>query len=194
MIKRLALFSRIMLALGALLLIPLAPSIASAKSIADDPRLERLFEELKTAESPLEADRLSGQIDEIWRSAKGETAELLLSRADDAIGNKDYSLAIDVLDQLIAMEPEFAEAWNRRATVFYLSDDYGRSLADIAVTLALEPRHYGALTGLGLILEELGEDKKAYEALHRSIVLNPYQDNVKKELETLETSAIGQTI
>ncbi|MBL4646226.1 MAG: tetratricopeptide repeat protein [Rhizobiales bacterium] len=194
MIKRLALFSRIMLALGALLLIPLAPSIASAKSIADDPRLERLFEELKTAESPLEADRLSGQIDEIWRSAKGETAELLLSRADDAIGNKDYSLAIDVLDQLIAMEPEFAEAWNRRATVFYLSDDYGRSLADIAVTLALEPRHYGALTGLGLILEELGEDKKAYEALHRSITLNPYQDNVKKELETLETSAIGQTV
>ncbi len=170
------------------------PLLLHAKSIVDDPRLERLFEELKTAETPFEADRLSGQIDDIWRSAKGETAKLLLSRADEAIDQKDYPLAIDVLNQLIALEPEFAEAWNRRATVYYLADDFGRSLADIAVTLTLEPRHYGALTGLGLILEDLGEDEKAYEALERSFMLNPHQENVKKELETLEENSKGQML
>ena len=78
--------------------------------------------------------------------------------------------------------------------MYYLKENYGRSLADIAVTLALEPRHFGALTGLGLMLEDLGEDKKAYDALKRALELNPFQEEVRQELESLERSALGQPI
>ncbi|MEH6728935.1 MAG: tetratricopeptide repeat protein, partial [Hyphomicrobiales bacterium] len=121
-------------------------------------------------------------------------ARLLLNRADEAIGDEDFALAIDVLDQLIALEPEFAEAWNRRATVYFLKNEYGPSLADIAVTLSLEPRHFGALTGLGLMLEDLGDDVRAYAALKRALELNPFQEDVRMELEALERSALGQPI
>nr|WP_306268266.1 tetratricopeptide repeat protein [Pararhizobium sp. IMCC3301] len=164
------------------------------KEIPLSDRLDRLFSELQSSQSELEARHLAGQIDDLWRGARGETARLLLSRADDAIADDDFALAIDVLDQLIALEPDFAEAWNRRATVYYLKENYGRSLADIAVTLALEPRHFGALTGLGLMLEDLGEDKKAYDALKRALELNPFQEEVRQELESLERSALGQPI
>ncbi len=182
---------------SASLAIVLAAAVSAsgfAKEMPLSDRLDRLFSELQSSQSELEARRLAGQIDDLWRGARGETARLLLSRADDAIADEDFALAIDVLDQLIALEPEFAEAWNRRATVYYLKENYGRSLADIAVTLALEPRHFGALTGLGLMLEDLGEDKKAYDALKRALELNPFQEEVRQELESLERSALGQPI
>lgn len=177
-------------------LIALLMSVTSVFSadVSEENRLDRLFAQLKNAETEIEARQAANQIDILWRNAFGETAHLLLSRADDAIADQDFSLALDVLDQLIALEPEFAEAWNRRATVFYLKDDYGHSLADIAVALSLEPRHFGALTGLGLMLEDLGENEKAYEALKQALELNPFQENVRAELESLERSALGQPI
>lgn len=179
--------------IGMVLLLITVTSAFSADT-SPDQRLDRLFDQLKTAETEFEARQAANQIDNLWRSASGETAKLLLSRADDAIADQDFPLALDVLDQLIALEPNFAEAWNRRATVYYLKDDYGHSLADIAVALSLEPRHFGALTGLGLMLEDMGEDAKAYEALRQALELNPFQDNVRAELEALERSALGQPI
>lgn len=188
------LFNLVRSASLAMLLFAMVGASVSAEEIPLSDRLDRLFSELQSSQSELEARRIAGQIDDLWRGARGETARLLLSRADEAIADEDFTLAIDVLDQLIALEPEFAEAWNRRATVYYLKDDYGHSLADIAVTLALEPRHFGALTGLGLMLEDLGEDKKAYDALKRALELNPFQEEVRRELESLERSALGQPI
>lgn len=178
---------------GLVILLMSVTSVFSADTSAEQ-RLDRLFDQLKNAQTELEARQAANQIDNLWRNAFGETAKLLLSRADDAIADEDFPLALDVLDQLIALEPGFAEAWNRRATVYFLRDDYGHSLADIAVTLSLEPRHFGALTGLGLMLEDLGEDEKAYEALKKALDLNPFQDNVRAELESLERSALGQPI
>lgn len=169
-----------------------AASFAEGIPLSD--RLDRLFTELQSSESEMEAKRIAAQIDNLWRGARGETARLLLTRADDAIADEDFPLALDVLDQLIALEPDFAEAWNRRATVYFLKNEYGPSLADIAVTLTLEPRHFGALTGLGLMLEDLGEDKRAYAALKRALELNPFQEEVRLELESLERSALGQPI
>ncbi len=169
-----------------------ASSFAEEVPLSD--RLDRLFTELQSSESEMEAKRFAAHIDNLWRGARGETARLLLTRADDAIADEDFPLALDVLDQLIALEPDFAEAWNRRATVYFLKNEYGPSLADIAVTLTLEPRHFGALTGLGLMLEDLGEDKRAYAALKRALELNPFQEEVRLELESLERSALGQPI
>ncbi|MEP0519383.1 MAG: tetratricopeptide repeat protein [Hyphomicrobiales bacterium] len=172
----------------------LSATSAFSADTSSEQRLDRLFTQLKNSETEFEARQAANQIDNLWRNAFGETAKLLLSRADDAIADQDFPLALDILDQLIALEPNFAEAWNRRATVYYLKDDYGHSLADIAVALSLEPRHFGALTGLGLMLEDLGEDEKAYEALSKALELNPFQDNVRAELEALEQSALGQPI
>lgn len=173
----------------------IASGVASfAEELPLSDRLDRLFAELQTSENEIAAKRIASQIDNLWRGARGETARLLLNRADDAISDENFSLAIDVLDQLIALEPDFAEAWNRRATVYFLKNEYGPSLADIAVTLSLEPRHFGALTGLGLMLEDLGEDAQAYAALKRALELNPFQEEVRMELEALERSALGQPI
>lgn len=169
-------------------------SASFAEGIPLSDRLDRLFTELQSSENEMEAKRIAAQIDNLWRGARGETARLLLTRADDAIADEDFPLALDVLDQLIALEPDFAEAWNRRATVYFLKNEYGPSLADIAVTLTLEPRHFGALTGLGLMLEDLGDDERAYAALKRALELNPFQEEVRLELESLERSALGQPI
>lgn len=184
-------FASVRIGLFALLI---STTSALAADLAHEKRLDRLFTQLQNAQSEIEARQAANQIDSLWRGASGETAQLLLSRADDAIADEDFPLALDVLDQLIALEPEFAEAWNRRATVYFLKDDYGHSIADIAVALSLEPRHFGALTGLGLMLEDLGENEKAYEALKKALELNPFQDNVRAEMESLERRALGQPI
>lgn len=189
-------FVKFTLILAGIIAIAIAGHVAPAyaEQLSQEKRLDRLFTELQESETEMDARRAANQIDSLWRGARGETAELLLSRADDAISDQDYPLALDVLDQLIALEPEFAEAWNRRATVYYLKNDYGHSIADIAVTLSLEPRHFGALTGLGLMLEDLGEDERAYQALKQALELNPFQDSVREELDSLERSALGQPI
>ena len=107
---------------------------------------------------------------------------------------ENYSLALDLLDQLVALEPGFAEAWSRRAEVYFLLEDFTRSLSDLETVLTLEPRHYAAMSGLGLLLEEIGEDVRAYKILKRSLEIHPFQKNVARELDTLETRVLGRLI
>ena len=82
---------------------------------------------------------------------RSDTTDLLMARVQKAIENKDLALALKLLDAVVKIKPDYIEAWNRRATIYYMQKDYGRSLADIRQVLRLEPRHFGALTGLGLI-------------------------------------------
>ena len=89
---------------------------------------------------------------------------------------ENYPLALDVLDQVVLVKPDFAEGWNKRATVYYLLDDYAASLTDIRRTLALEPRHFGALAGLGMILEHTGHEERAIEVFRRALEINPQMD------------------
>ena len=90
-----------------------------------------------------------------------DTCHLLMGRVKAAADDKDYDLAIKLLDAIIELKPNYVEAWNRRATVYYLQKDYGHAVADIREVLAREPRHFGALAGLGVILQEIGDDKCA---------------------------------
>ena len=111
-----------------------------------------------------------------------------------AMEAKDYAVALDFLDRVIIMKPDFAEGWNKRATVYFLMDDYSKSIADIGKILALEPRHFGALSGLGMIMREIGEDKRAIEAYQKALAVDPNLEGVQKALDELQAKAAGKQI
>lgn len=153
--------------------------------------LDSLFESLKTAKTPPEAARIAREIQRIWSQSGSDTADLLMERADEAISNEEFPLAIEILDRLVVLQPDWAEAWNRRATVFFLTDDYRRSVSDIGEVLRLEPRHYGAISGLGLIYRSLGDNKRAFKAFEQALEIYPQNESVRESLEELRPSAEG---
>ncbi len=155
------------------------------------PELDTLFETLKTAKTRPEAARIAREIQRIWSQSGSDTADLLMERADEAIAEEEFPLAIEILDRLVVLQPDWAEAWNRRATVFFLTDDYRRSVADIGEVLRLEPRHYGAIAGLGLIYRSMGDDKRAFKAFEQALEIYPQNDSVRESLEALRPSAEG---
>jgi len=137
---------------------------------------------------------IEAEILERFNESGSPTVDLLMSWANQAIAEKQYPLALDILDQVVILKPDFAEAWNKRATVHFLADDYAAALADIRRTLALQPRHFGALSGLGLILDDTGHEEKAMEAFRMSLEINPLLDKVRESLERLEKEVAGNAI
>ena len=117
-----------------------------------------------------------------------------MARVKEAAEQKDIDLAIRLLDALVELKPDYAEAWNRRATMYFTKKDYGRALADIAQTLAREPRHFGALTGLGMILQEMGEDKRALEAFRRALEIDPHLQKIPEFVKALTDKVEGRDI
>ena len=149
-------------------------------------QLDELFASLKTATDPAEAKVAEGGIVKLWLESGSDTVDLLMSWSMAAMESKDYATALDFLDQVLILKPDFAEGWNKRATVYFLLDDYGKSIADIERTLRLEPRHFAALSGLGAILSDLGESQQAIDAYRRALELDPHMDKVKEALDKLE--------
>jgi tetratricopeptide (TPR) repeat protein len=152
--------------------------------------LDTLFAGLKVAPDAESAKAIEDRIWALWMVSGSDTCNLLMLRAKAAADEKDYDLAIKLLDAVVALKPDYVEAWNRRATIYYLMKDYGHSVADIREVLLREPRHFGALSGLGLILQEIGDDKHALEAYRRALAIDPHlerlPDVVKKLSETVE--------
>jgi tetratricopeptide (TPR) repeat protein len=175
--------------LAVLALFAFAGVSASASSEKD--HLSQLFDELSRAQDAKLADAVAGRIKQIWMHSGSDTADLLMERADRALDQQDLPLSLELLDRLIALEPDWAEAWNHRATVFYLMDDDRRSMADIAETLKREPRHYGAIAGMGLIFLHRGKRKLAYEAFQRVLAIYPALDTAKKAVEELRPEVEG---
>jgi tetratricopeptide (TPR) repeat protein len=156
--------------------------------------LDTLFGALKLAPDEASAKAIEERIWAIWVSSGSDTCNLLMSRVRAATDEKDYDLAIKLLDAIIALKPDYVEAWNRRATVYYLKQDYGHSVADIAQVLAREPRHFGAWSGLGMILQEIGDDKHALEAYRKALAVDPHLDNVPDVVKTLTEKVEGRDI
>ena len=148
--------------------------------------LDTLFNTLKSADDESEATKAENAIIRLWMDSGSDTIDLLMSWAQEAIDDKDYGTALDFLDRVVTMKPDFAEGWNRRATVYYLTDKYGHSISDLARVLALEPRHFGALTGLGSIFREIGDDKRAIAAYGEALALDPHLAKVKEALDELQ--------
>jgi tetratricopeptide (TPR) repeat protein len=167
--------------------------VLTNRVIADLP-LNDLFDKLKDNATGPAGERIEREILRRFSRSGSPTADLLMSWAVDAIGEKNYALALDVLDQVIVVKPDFAEAWNKRATVHFLMDDYGDSLSDIRQTLALEPRHFGALAGFGMILQAMDKKEEAIRVYRRALEIDPRLDKVRESLEALEKETGGQGI
>ena len=115
-------------------------------------------------------------------------------RVKAAVDAKQFDVALELLDALVKLRPDYTEAWNRRATVYYLKDDYDRALHDIEQVLAREPRHFGALAGLGMIMRDLGDDKRALDAFRKALAINPHLDKIPDLVKTLTEKVEGRDI
>lgn len=161
------------------------------KALPNSPkaRLDALFGELKRTSSEAEAKVVADQIRAEWRQSGSATIDLLMGWANAAVQKQDFSAALDFLDQVTVLEPRYAEGWNDRATVHFLMHDYAKSMADIERTLALEPRHFGALAGMAAILQARGKKALALKAYQEVLAVYPSlreaQDAVVKLTEDL---------
>jgi tetratricopeptide (TPR) repeat protein len=156
--------------------------------------LDTLFAALKIAPDAESARAIEQRIWALWMVSGSDTCNLLMGRVKAATDEKDYELAIKLLDAVIALKPDYTEAWNQRATIYFLMKDYGHSLADIREVLAREPRHFGALSGLGLILQDLGDDKHALEAYRRALAIDPHLEQIPDVIKTLSEKVEGRDI
>ena len=156
--------------------------------------LDRLFEALKIAPDEESAKYIENRIWAIWLSSSSDTANLLMGRVKTAVDAQEYDLAIKLLDAILDIKPDFVEAWNRRATVYYAKKDFGRALSDIQQVLAREPRHFGALSGLGIILQELGDEKHALEVLRRALAIHPHLERIPDLVKKLSDKVDGRDI
>ena len=135
--------------------------------------LDFLFGALKVAPDDTIAKAVEERIWAQWVVSRSDTANLLMTRVKTAIEAKETDLAIQLLDSIVKIKPDYIEAWNRRATLYYMKKDYGHSLADLREVLKREPRHFGALSGLGLIMQDIGDDKQALEVYRRALAVYP---------------------
>ncbi len=156
--------------------------------------LDNLFSKLKKERRPQVAKRLSRLIQTKWSQSGSDSIDLLSNWARKAIAEKKYPVALDLLDQITTLKPDFAEGWNQRATLHYLMKSYGKSLSDVERVLALEPRHYGAITGMGLIFQVLDEKKQALAAWYRVLELYPAMKNAQKAVIDLEETIAAKRI
>ncbi len=156
--------------------------------------LDTLFEALKIAPDEASAKAIEDRIWALWMVSGSDTCNLLMGRAKMAADGQDYALAIKLLDAVVELRPDYVEGWNRRATVYYLQKDYAHSLADIRQVLAREPRHFGALSGLGAIMQEIGDDKHALEAYRRALAIDPHLEHVGEVVKTLTEKVEGRAI
>jgi tetratricopeptide (TPR) repeat protein len=130
----------------------------------------------------------------MWLASGSDTATLLMVRVKAATDAQDLDLAIRLLDAVIAIKPEYVEAWNRRATIYYMKKDFVGAMADIREVLAREPRHFGALSGLGMILHEFGEDKQALEVFRRALAVHPHLQKIPELVKSLSEKIEGRDI
>ncbi len=156
-------------------------------------RVEALLEQLSDPELD-DWQSIEARVIDVWSRSGSVAMDLLLQRGRDAMEADDYQAAIEHFTALTDHAPEFAEAWNMRATAFYLIDEYGLSIEDISRALALNPQHFGALNGLGVILEQIGDDENALTAYKEAYKINPHRENVIEAIERLEMDVNGTSI
>ena len=157
-------------------------------------RLDALFDVLAKAPDANIAKAIESRLEAMLAQSGSDTSDLLMGRARVAMEAKESDLALNLLDSVVEIQPDFVEARARRATVYFLKKDYARSLADLRMVLAREPRHYGALSGLGVIMQDLGEDKRALEAFRKALAIHPYLSGVTELVKKLTVKVEGREI
>ena len=168
----------------------------SALSIArqDDERLPGLFENLLAASSSEEASALETNIWGIWTESGREDINRLMTLGIQAMSYQLYDVALESFDEVVSLDPNFAEGWNKRATVYWLKNDLSASMEDIQRTLALEPRHFGAISGMGLIFLDRGDPTGAMRAFEEVLKINPRSRSAKQRVDSLRTVLEGDSV
>ena len=165
-----------------------------ALAVARRKTLDDLYARLAGATDEEDAKGTASLIIAVWQRSGSDTANLLMSRADTAIGSHDYPLAASVLDRLVELQPDWAEAWNKRATVRFLANDLDGSMADVDRVLKLEPKHFAALNGLAIILQRTGFNKRALDVYRHELAIYPHQPAIKQIVDKLTLEVDGQGI
>lgn len=160
---------------------------------AQTPRLDTLFAQLLTADAE-ESQTLEQEIWIEWSKSGSPAMDLLLERGRNAMAEGVTEVAIDHFTALIDHAPGFAEGWNARATAYYQAGAFGPSIADIGHVLTLNPRHFGALSGLGAIFEELDRPEQALEVYRAALAIHPHQPGVLEAVERLQALMLGQDL
>lgn len=168
-------------------------SAPSARAAQDDPRLPALFATLKTA-SDAEAKAVEAMIWRIWTETRDADDARLMRQGIAALNGDEAAGAFEAFDALVHRDERFAEGWNKRATVEFVMGDFEASVADIQRTLALEPRHFGALSGLGQIYVALHRNELALKAFQAALAINPHLGGVRAAIEELKKDVEGEPI
>jgi tetratricopeptide (TPR) repeat protein len=180
------------LAFAVTVAVALAGSAASASQ--DDPRLKALFATLKATQSEDEARRTEVEIWRVWIAHKNPEIEKLMRRGMAAFNEDDHEGALEAFNDVVQSDKSFAEGWNKRATVEYAMGDFEASIADIEHTLALEPRHFGALSGLGQIYLAIDKKELALKAFEAALAIDPHLEGVREKVEALRKELGGSPI
>ncbi|HMM62551.1 MAG TPA: hypothetical protein PKD01_00385 [Mesorhizobium sp.] len=157
-------------------------------------KLDRLFASLKRERNEKAAERIANRIWQEWSQSGSASIDLMMQWTQKAIEEQKYDVALDFLDQVVTLEPAYAEGWNRRATVHFLMKNYAKSMADIEKTLQLEPRHFGALSGLAQIMADTGRKEAALQAWQRVLDIYPMLRNAQNQVATLSEELAGEGI
>jgi tetratricopeptide (TPR) repeat protein len=161
----------------------IAPTLGAAGQMDD--RLNELFARLHVTEDPTEAQELENITWAIWKRSEMASINILIQQGEEAMNAGDFATALQTFNAKVKLEPDFAEGWNKRATIHYLIDNYAASVADVERTLALEPCHFGALSGLGLVYDTTNVKKKAFEACRSALEIYPNLFGVRLRIEQL---------
>jgi tetratricopeptide (TPR) repeat protein len=157
-------------------------------------RLDEYFSALKRESEPASARRIADRIWAEWRRSDSATANQLMAWANEAIRDKRYYTALDLLDQITVLIPDYAEGWNRRATLHYMMNNHAKSMADIHVVLQLEPRHFGALMGMASILTAAGSDEAALGTYLKVLEVYPAMREAQNRVSELTEELAGDEI
>lgn len=155
--------------------------------------LDDMFDALPNAD-PADAARIEERIIGKWSKSGSASMDMLLQRGNEALEGEDYGAAIEHLTAAIDHDPQFAEAYHSRATAYYLAGYMGPALDDIRQALVLNPRHFGALRGFAIILEEIGRSQDALEVYHQIASIHPHMLGVAPAIERLEHQLQGEPL
>ena len=177
---------------GLALVVTGALMVSSAGADQMDPRLPDLFEQLRNSGEPMVARNAEQQIWRIWMSSGSGDIDGIMREGIEAMQSGRFGDAIGHFDRIVKMAPEFAEGWNKRATAYYLTDDLSESVRDIQRTLELEPRHFGAISGMGLIFLKRGDPLGALDAFEAVLEIHPHSRGTRHRVELLRQELLGR--
>ena len=183
-------FFKYSIILSLVLIFSISPTIAGQ----NDTRLNNLFERLRVTQDLAEARGIEGTIWEIWTESENANVNRAMLIGIASMHAGQLGTALNKFNEVIQLAPDFAEGWNKRATIFYLMKKFDQSVNDIAQTLKLEPRHFGALSGLGLINQAIGQTKAAIKAFEHALDLNPHLSGLKEKVTKMKKLEFGRKI